>query len=200
VNGLVFREEDHSYWLDGVRLPSVTKILEPLEDFSGIPAHILKKAGDYGSAVHLMQKLYFEDDLDETTLDDGLRGPLEALMKWERDYHHLFTVRPIVERQLYHPKFKYAGTPDIVFPEDDIDTKTRKFNKVRDPLQLAGYGDMIRVHHYPEVKKRRPWVLELCHDGTYKFTAAKHPEAFQRFRFLLDHHNNALKIESWRKS
>lgn len=63
---LVFDKLTHTYQLDGVRLPSVTQILQAsgLIDFSKIPSRILLEARDRGSAVHEALHYYNENDLD----------------------------------------------------------------------------------------------------------------------------------------
>jgi hypothetical protein len=61
-----FEPLTHTYTLDGVRLPSVTQVLQRagLIDFSRIPAPILLSARDRGAAVHRALHYYNEGDLD----------------------------------------------------------------------------------------------------------------------------------------
>lgn len=113
---LVFDEEKHRYFLDGEELPSVSAVKKPLEDFSGIHPEVLAKAGRFGSAVHLMVKLRLEGTLDYGSLDEGLFGPLAAFEKFLKE------IRPFDS-----PTGKL------------IDVKSRDFDRVCDPVQLAGY-------------------------------------------------------------
>jgi hypothetical protein len=63
---LVFDPFTHTYTLDGVRLPSVTQILQAsrLIDFSKIPGPMLLEARDRGTTVHQALHYYNEDDID----------------------------------------------------------------------------------------------------------------------------------------
>lgn len=63
---LAFDELTHTYTLEGVRLPSVTQILQRagLIDFSKIPGPILLAARDRGAAVHRAIHYLNEGDLD----------------------------------------------------------------------------------------------------------------------------------------
>ena len=56
---------EHIYRFDGQRVPSVTQILEPLIDYSGVPNGVLQYAADRGTAVHLATEFYDDGDLDE---------------------------------------------------------------------------------------------------------------------------------------
>jgi len=193
---LIFDEATHTYTLNGKRLPSVTQILKPLYDFSMVPADVLKRAGEFGTAVHKTVELYLLGDLDEEALDEGLKGPLAAFKDWEISEGILVLPSDNIEVIGFHRKLLYAGTPDIETESVIIDLKSRPVNMVTDPLQLAAYDHLGNGN-------RARYVLELKQDGTYVFTHVNptkkaSTEAWSRFRFLLDHHNNTQIINSWR--
>ncbi|OGP65007.1 MAG: hypothetical protein A3K22_02185 [Deltaproteobacteria bacterium RBG_16_42_7] len=72
----------HTYTLNGEPIVSVSQVISPLSDFSSIDPDVMKRAKDYGTAVHRMVELYIGGDLDEEALDSGLKGPLEAFRLW----------------------------------------------------------------------------------------------------------------------
>jgi len=55
---VVFREDSHEYYVDGVKVPSVTGLLERysrlhgLDDYSDIPEDVLRRAAARGTALH----------------------------------------------------------------------------------------------------------------------------------------------------
>lgn len=174
-----FREEDFTYWLDSVRLPSVTEIIKPLYDFSRIPPNVLENAGNYGKAVHLMIKLWLAEELDTQSLDPALIKPLEGFINWFKKQTEAGQLE-YAEKPLYNKKLGYAGTPDLVFSEAIVDIKTRPYNAATDPLQLAGYAGLVAG----TCLKR--YVLFIDLDGNVKLTNAYKKQAGAIFRKLLD--------------
>lgn len=203
---LIFREEDHSYHLDGERLPSVSKIKEPLTDFSMVDPVVLQRAADFGTAVHSMVELHLNGTLDLGSLDDALFPVLGA---WES---FLAEVKPF---------------------DDDrgamIDVKSRKFDRVADPVQLAAYHQLYLENELTEVTIERPlasvqhryagtadiiippkgggpitnWrILYLGMDGKYAYTPAHHAQAWPIFGRLLSDYWRQQQTEqilnSWR--
>lgn len=194
-----FVEETHSYWLGRERLPGVTSIIGPCYDYSSIPADVLQKAGAYGTAVHLATKLYLDNDLDETTLDPALIAPLEAFKRWWDDNKLGYSF--VVERPMYHPRLKYAGTPDLILDGYAIvDFKTRPANKLTDAIQLAAYEKLWLNHVDHASGPYRHLVLELHQDGTYKEVPVKTNDSWNRFRYLLDFYRMGETIQKWRKN
>lgn len=192
-----FDEETHTYRLGGEILPSVTQIIKPLYDFSSVPAGVLERAAAFGTAVHKTVELYLKDDLDESNLDEGLSGPLQAFRMWAIEYLDAFG-SPEVETRDYHEKLFYAGTSDLKFERVLVDVKTRAVNRLCDPIQLAAYD------HFDSGKRAR-YVLELKQDGTYVFThlnptLKSSNESWSRFRYLLDYHNAGKKLKEWRNA
>jgi hypothetical protein len=116
---LKFVESTHSYYLDGEPLPSVSKVKEPLTDFLMVDPAVLDRAAKFGTAVHRMCELYLADDLDYSSLDEPLLGCLEAFQAW------LSEVKP------------FEIQTGVL-----IDIKSRKFDRVADPIQLAAYYEL----------------------------------------------------------
>lgn len=193
-----FLENEHVYLLNGEVLPSVTQILKPLHDFSAVPADVLERACRFGTAVHKTIELYLAEDLDEDSLDEPLYNCLLAFKAFQADHYDIFEETPVIEKIGYHPKLKYAGTPDLDFPSRVIDLKSRKVNMLTDAIQLSGYDHMTGKGN------RERLVLELKQDASYVLTHVNPTKrsgdiAWSRFRFLLDFHNSMKEIERWKK-
>ncbi len=187
----------HRYTLDGVILPSVTQIINPLYDFSAVKPDLLQRAGVYGTAVHEMIKIWLEGELDEEALDPGLKGPLEAFSSWWGIEDRGAVT---VELPTYHPKLKYSGTGDLVFDDNLlVDVKTRNPSKVTDILQLEAYAHL----YYDRPEKVDKAILYLAQDGSYQFTLMADKQAWSFFRYLLDDWDHKkefeAKIKGWRE-
>src|SRR5690348_16409857 len=85
MDELLFEPDNHVYTVNGIVVPSVTQILEPLVDFSKIPAAVLEYAKLRGEAVHLACELYDQNDLDIDNLDTVIVPYLEAWIKFKAD-------------------------------------------------------------------------------------------------------------------
>lgn len=197
MNNFTFNEEFHCYELNGKPLPSVTRIIKPLYDFSAVHPDVLKRAGEFGTAVHKTIELYLQDDLDEDSLDENLYNPLLAFKAFQMDNFDIDLNSARLERPGYHVKLKYAGTPDIESEQFVIDIKSRPVNLLTDPIQLAAYD------HMTGSGKRYRYVLELKQDASYVFTCVNKTkkasdEAWSRFRYLLDFYHMQHQIYLWR--
>ncbi len=197
MSELRFDADTHTYYLGNEKLPSVTQILKPLYDFSAVPVDVLERACRFGTAVHQTIEYYLADDLDEDSLDEPLHNCLLAFKAFQSDHYDIFEETPVVEKPGYHPKLKYAGTPDLVFPSRAIDLKSRKVNMLTDAIQVAGYDHMTGKGN------RERYVLELYQDTSYNLvrlnpTKKSGDLAWSRFRLLLDHYRNKQEIERWK--
>ena len=192
MSDFTFDEALHRYTLDGVVLPSVTQIMKPLYDFSAVNPDILRRAGEFGTAVHKTVELYLNDDLDEDALDSPLYGCLLAFKAWQLDNFDIDLDGARLEQFSYHKKLKYAGTPDIETDQFIIDLKSRKCNPLNDGIQLAAYDNMTGSG------KRDRYVVELNQDTSYVFTKLPTRGMFEKFRYLLDYYKMGEEINRWK--
>ena len=83
-----FTEATHEYTVDGIRVPSVTQILESagLVDYRGIPPETLRYAAERGTAVHLASVYYDQEDLDPDSLDPQVAKYLAAWRKFRLEH------------------------------------------------------------------------------------------------------------------
>lgn len=94
---------------EGRVVPGVTSVLQPLQNFAGIPKTTLQAAADFGKHVHLACELYDNGVLDEAMLDENLAPYLVAWKSFLQDTGFKITEN---EKLVYSEKFKYAGTLD----------------------------------------------------------------------------------------
>ena len=94
-----------------------------LDSYRGIPAHVLEKAAQRGTAVHKAVELHLQGDLDELSMDPDVADYFYAYWKFERETGY----QPEhSELRVFSTKFRYAGTLDLAGP---------------DPVSKRGVGD-----------------------------------------------------------
>lgn len=164
---LDFSEVDHIYRLNGVIIPSVSKIIEPvsLATYGTVNQAVLQRAADRGTAVHKAIENY--NNYGIMDIDNELSGYADAYRKW-------YDIRvPEVEHceiRFYHKVMRYGGTADCLARFDGklwlIDYKTSY--KVVDKnyrLQLEAYVQALSSHGiFVDAKM----VLHLTKDGKFE--------------------------------
>ena len=108
---LQFDAATHTYTLAGRKLPSVSEIIAPLQDFSMVPADVLAAACEFGKNVHAACDLYNRDQLDWDSLDPALAPYVRA---WVKFLEQTGAVVIASECRVYDDQLGYAGTPDII--------------------------------------------------------------------------------------
>ena len=167
---LEFDEQKHEYRLDGVVLPSVTQILEPLSkaNYKGIDEEILIKAAYRGSCVHGAIELFCEYGVEDIVAE--YRGYFEAFERFASEQ----VFEPIdIEKRVYHKKLMYAGTADSIAKLDGkmvlIDWKTSSsVNEKLYGVQLEAYEQALRSmdEKYWDISEKM--VVQLKSNGRYK--------------------------------
>jgi len=147
---ITFREEDHTYWKDGINYPAVTKILEEMGFVDS--TWFDEWSRTRGSYVHKTVELYNKNELLEKDLDERLAPYLDA---WRRFKKNSDIVILNSELQVHSDIYRYAGTLDIECNINDnraiIDLKSGIVAPVT-ALQLAAYV-MARYENYYSVKR-----------------------------------------------
>ncbi len=196
-----FLEKDHSYFISGVKVPSVSEVISPLSDFSSVHPAIMKQACEFGSNVHETVRLFLNGELDEDNLDPHLSNVLGQFIQWDIFSNHDNCGDWIIEKPSFHPSLKYGGTPDIVCPGDFIlDVKSRKCDSIKDILQLTAYEAF-----YGRPGSHKLIVLELYEDRYKEVDLSNHKlrkQAWGYFRYLLDHYYHQQefdrKLQGWK--
>lgn len=159
MKNLVFSKEDHKYYWNGSEVPSVTTILKQSHDFS----YATKADREYGRIVHeTTEKL----DRKEVSLNDYVGDLGQRLKAWEY-FLKSFALRPIqklIELQVYHDLYEYAGTIDRVLISKTkelylVDIKTGVLDDYVNK-QLAAYA-MALIRTYPCFGKRKLYVCAV---------------------------------------
>lgn len=175
---LIFIEEGHRYLLDGVEIPSVTQIIKPLYDFSGISQARLDYASERGTAVHKATELSDMDDLDEDALDPVIVPYLDA---WKKFRFEMGVEIIGMEQQLYSTTHKYAGTFDRIAVIDGdswlLDIKATASLSPAVGVQLAGYAGLTTV--------KRRGAVQLLPSGEYRLKEYSSKSDWPTFLSLL---------------
>jgi len=185
---LEFRLEDHSYWLDGVRLPSVTQVLSEMGFYGDAAAYFTEYSRDRGTYVHKAIQLYEDGELDEESLDPVIRPYLKA---WKQFKHDSGFIVSASEKAMASVTYQFAGTVDLLGTFEDttcaiIDIKTGAVGPVVG-LQLAAYEILEGTHG------RKRFALQLKEDGKYKLHQFTNRQDRQIFL-------SALSVYQWKKA
>lgn len=198
---LIFKEKQHEYWLDGIKLPSVTGIIEPLSDVGKVPANILLPRSIRGTNIHKMVEHDLQGILDYDSLNDEFKRIHEQLQIFKKVEGPNFDFdSAYLEYPMAHKRLKYAGTPDIICDAHAmIDIKATEFNAHIVPLQVVPY-EKLWVNDVGIKAKYEHFKLILDKDH-YKFTKLETKGAWSKFRELLDYYwyvrDFKQKIKQW---
>lgn len=163
---LSFDETTHIYRLDGVEIPSVSKLMEPLSqhEYGAINPAVLEAAAHRGTAVHNAIENYMKFGLLD--ISEDYQGYIDGFLAWW-DLHHPEVIGS--EVRTYHPLMRYGGTVDLIAKIDgditliDFKTTSRLVTK-NCRVQLEAYSQALRVHGIDIQKKR---ILHLEKDGKW---------------------------------
>ncbi len=156
-------------------LPSVTRVLSPFADFSGIRPEVLAHAAERGTKVHqacaaIVQGLWVPD------LDEEVAGYVESFKLW------FPVVEEVVlsEEELVDPDLGFKGHPDLIcrIRGDSrltlIDFKTPLAKGPLWRTQLSAYRHLAHVSKYDveriaslrlKASGKRPILDEYTHAG-----------------------------------
>lgn len=184
---LSFDADTHTYRLDGQVLPSVTTILAPLSDYSGIPEAVLRRKAQLGTAVHAACQMHAENDLDEEWLTQNLPEVVPYLEAWKMFLVESQARVHAMEVRGYHPVHRYAGTLDLLADIRGerwlIDIKTTVSIQPAVGPQTAAYAALQQ-----EPPARRG-VLQLQPTGRFKLKELISPKDWPTFLALLTIHH-----------
>lgn len=165
---LIFYDADHSYTVGGERVPSVSEILRFIsrEEYGDIGQYTLDNAAERGSLVHKATESI--DRFGNVEVDDAAAGYIKAYVHFLREHQVEWQD---IERPLYHPVRKYAGTIDRFGTVDGgtalLDIKTNAvIKKTLVKAQLNAYEDMREANGEPKAESL--YCLQLMNDGRYR--------------------------------
>jgi len=186
--GLQFEPISHTYFYDGVRVPSVTSVIRPLEGYYRMSEKSLKPYAERGTAVHAETERWdMSEDADPADCPGDLRGYLSAWVNFRTDFGFVPTH---IEHRVYHPRLGYSGTIDRVgtvrgaYSVVDIKTSAKLGPAVG--CQLAGYQHAWNAEKEEQITGR--FAVQLADDGTYRVMEYSNPLDWDAFRGCLALH------------
>jgi PD-(D/E)XK nuclease superfamily len=197
---LDFFAADHSYTLDGVRVPSVTGVLHRagLADFSNVPPSILAAALERGRVVHQAIHYWNERDLDVADFDRQFPECAPYLHGWINFTEQRRFVPVINERRIASRRHQVAGTLDCLGTLDGtavlLDFKTGRPQDVAADLQTAAYHALAAewAEDDPDIARflsthpvLRRFAVQLRKDATFRIEAYADPRDFRDFLTLV---------------
>jgi len=178
----VLDEATHTYTLNGVVVPGVTSLLEPLSGLHFVDREVLRAAADFGTAVHLACELDDRGTLDEEELDPALAPYLSAWRRFSKDYAVKWS---LIEHLVHHPVMGYAGKLDrygIVKGDDAVvDLKSSAILYPTVGAQLSAY---VKALPGTTLLTKRIGVL-LKPDGNYQAKRYTDPSDWAVFASLI---------------
>jgi hypothetical protein len=157
---LEYDDKVHSYKVEGVKVPSVTRVVDGCfpKDLTHWALSIgqeeydkvINDALEVGNDTHQWIEDYINyghacEDTDGLWRCNHILKPVKAFLEWEEEYNPEWVD---AERKVYCDKYKYAGTVDAVAKINGrvcvIDFKTSK--KIYKPyhLQVTAYAQAIK--------------------------------------------------------
>lgn len=186
---LEFRESDHSYRIDGRRVPSVTGII-------GQVMPLPFQAGEWhmrrGVSTHHGCRLLDAGTLDWSSVDPEIMPRIKAWEKFRREWPAEIVA---CELPLGSESLRYAGTLDRVFKREDTlticDIKSSLSPQVI--VQLAAYALLWRDAGNRPVSKGV--AVELRSDASYRCMWVDAGQLRRGEQVFLA----ALTIHNWKK-
>lgn len=143
-NRLTFDNKNHIYKYDGCPVISVTQVLK---EAGLINSDFFTEAGrNRGVAVHHGVFLDVQGRLDRKSIHPTIQPYLDAWFKFKSDTG-FGAFKHLCEKRMYHPLYKYAGTPDLIGMLNSrpivLDIKTGDSQTAK--YQTAAYSQFIEI-------------------------------------------------------
>lgn len=169
---LLFFDNSHKYQLDGVELPSVSKVTRFIsrEVYGDVNQYVLDKACDRGTKVHKATELL--DKYGKVECDEEIVPYVQAYIKWRKDKGITADEITEIESAYGDLELGYAGTIDRVFFVNgeywlgDIKSSSTPQKRIWDAC-LNGYK-LLWENKHPDKKITKMFDLHVKKDGTYK--------------------------------
>lgn len=168
VNGLVFQEDEHRYFLNGKELSGVTSVITKHlfpHSMDGIPKHILNASKEYGSKIHKIlenwDKLWQKDD-ESTELQDYRSICREYGLVHEASEYLVTDFQNFASAcdKVYRVSDDTVSIGDIKTVYGDLTKKANKEKLERCRVQLSLYRYMFLLVN-PQMKVKDLFVLHI---------------------------------------
>jgi len=171
MDRLIFKDDTHEYFLDGVKIPGFSEIAKAMGvyDFSSVPETILENARVFGDAAHYAARLWDLKDLDEATIDEPLKPCLEAY-KYFLTTYHVKIIPEYVENPICSYLYRYGVTPDrICVINDELSVLELKFvSKIMPAVCLQTAAQKRAAEEFYKIKIKRRYALQITRKGEFK--------------------------------
>lgn len=163
---LLFFDENHTYELDGVKLPSVSEIIRFIsrEEYGDINQFTLDIASNRGTSVHKACEQLFK--FGEAEITEDIAGYVKAFIDWKKKCGI-----DILQMEKALACEDYAGTVDIIGVIEDehviVDLKTvSTVKKTLVKAQLNGYKRLVEEKYGSNIKHLL--CVQLMSNGKYR--------------------------------
>lgn len=156
-----FRPGDHSYWMDGIRVPSATQILK----LCGLidSTYYTEESRQRGQAVHAACHYIAEGDLDVNSVHHPIKGYVDAYVDFAKTVRWLPTV---CETPIFSEQYRFGTTPDQVI-QSTFEICELKSGTMMPWTALQTALQAIALFPKGYYKSRR-FGVELHKDGTFR--------------------------------
>lgn len=164
VDNITFKADGHTYTVNSVDYPSVTRVIADSGMYGNAAAYFTEHSRERGAFVHQIIKYDVDGELDESSVDEALAGYFDA---WKRFRAESGYEPEWCEKVLASTLYGFAGTVDHVGLLNGhpaiIDTKTGAVMPAT-AIQTGGYEILVKK---PGIRR---FGLQLMADGKYRLT------------------------------
>lgn len=148
-----FNEKDHIYTKNGIVLPSVTQIMQPLYEqvYGKADSDASDNGKSKGKEIHRAIDDYCEFGMID--ISEEYKPYLDNFIRYIDEHQYEVVASEVM---LWHPVYGYAGKIDIIVrnPKGEfvlIDNKTGDLQPKLHAVQLQAYTDMWLANKMPEI-------------------------------------------------
>lgn len=191
-----YEDRTHTYWIDGVRVPSITQALKcaTYDEFDHVDAEVLRRKAEQGTGLAKMIEDHEAGTFDIEAYDPMLLPDYDAFVEWKwRSKVEILSCEKIVASKL----FGYAGRLDLFvrFPDGQkamIDTKRTAAPPASGGPQTAAQWEAYKeTMGLPKEQKAERYLLHIK-DGRARLVHQKDPEDLKVFLA-------SLTVTRWRE-
>lgn len=190
---LTFEPDTHEYRLDGVRVPSVTRIISTIQAWHGIPTDVLEHARERGSKVDAAVNAYDASTLNVDALEDEI---VPYVLAWQRFRRQSKCVLIDSQYRGANACYRYAGTLDKIIEINKspflVEIKATDAIEPEAALQTAAYSRFDAITEKYGNKLRRA-TLQLRSDADTRWHEWNDLSDFPTFLA-------ALTLANWRQA
>ena len=151
--GIEFQESEHIYSKNGIVLPSVTQIMQPLYEqvYGKADSDASDNGKSKGKEIHRAIDDYCEFGMID--ISEEYKPYLDNFIRYIDEHQYEVVASEVM---LWHPVYGYAGKIDIIVrnPKGEfvlIDNKTGDLQPKLHAVQLQAYTDMWSANKMPEI-------------------------------------------------